>query len=110
MSTSDAVTVDAHSIADTAAFLRQIATTVGDAMRRMDAEIDGMTYWSGPAAAAFAAGWQEASTGAVTLLSSLEGMADLLGVHSAEFASVDENLAADLADAGPRPNSLNIRY
>ncbi|WP_280420244.1 WXG100 family type VII secretion target [Nocardia carnea] len=102
------ITADAAAMADTATFLRQIATTVGDGFRRIDAEIDGMSYWGGPAAQAFTAGWQEASEGAVTLLSSLEAMADLLGVQGEEFASVDETLAADLADTGPRPSSLNI--
>ncbi|WP_327151325.1 WXG100 family type VII secretion target [Nocardia sp. NBC_01329] len=102
------ITADATAMADAATFLRQIASTIGDGFRRMDAEIDGMTYWGGPAAQAFTTGWQEASAGAVTLLSSLESMADLLGVQSSEFASVDENLATDLADTGPRPSSLNI--
>ena len=46
--------------------------------------------------------------GAVTLLSSLEAMAGLLGVQGEEFASLDETLGADLADSGPRPSSLNI--
>ena len=100
------ITADAAAMADAATFLRQIATTVGDGFRRIDAEIDGMTYWGGPAAQAFTAGWQEASEGAVTLLSSLESMADLLGVQGEEFASVDETLAADLADS--EPSSLNI--
>ncbi|WP_063125798.1 WXG100 family type VII secretion target [Nocardia fusca] len=102
------VTADTAAMADAAGFLRQIATTVGDGFRRMDVEIDGMSYWGGPAAQAFTAGWQEASEGAVTLLSSLESMASLLGVQGEEFASVDETLAADLADSEPRPSSLNI--
>lgn len=102
------ITADSAAMADAAAFLRQIATTIGDGFRRIDAEIDGMTYWGGPAAQAFTVGWQEASVGAVTLLSSLEAMAGLLGVQGEEFAAVDETLAADLADTGPRPSSLNI--
>lgn len=44
----------------------------------------------------------------MTLLSSLEAMAGLLGVQGEEFASLDETLGADLADSGPRPSSLNI--
>ncbi|WP_040838702.1 WXG100 family type VII secretion target [Nocardia brevicatena] len=106
--TPDPITVDATTLTDAGAFLRQIATAVGDGFRRMDAEIDGMAYWGGPAAAAFQSGWREASAGAVMLLSSLESMADLLGVQGDEFASVDETLAADLADTGPRPSSLNL--
>ncbi|MFI2334038.1 WXG100 family type VII secretion target [Nocardia rhamnosiphila] len=102
------ITADATAIADAGTFLRQIATTIGDGFRRIDAEIDGMTYWGGDAAQAFTAGWHEASAGAVTLLSSLESMAELLGVQSEEFASVDETLAADLADTEPRTSSLNI--
>ena len=96
------------ALLDAGAFLRQIAHTVGSGFRQLDNEIDGMAaYWGGPAAASFTAGWQEASVGAVTLLSSLEGMAALLGVQSAEFASVDEDLSADLSDT-PAPSSLNI--
>lgn len=102
------ITVDATALTDAGAFLRQIATAVGEGFRRMDAEIDGMTYWRGPAAAAFQSGWREAGASAVMLLSSLEDMADLLGVQGDEFDSVDETLAADLADAGPRPSSLNL--
>lgn len=57
------ITADAVAMADAATFLRQIATTVGDRFRHIDAEIDGMTYWDGPAAQAFTAGRQEASEG-----------------------------------------------
>ncbi|MGW6336099.1 MULTISPECIES: WXG100 family type VII secretion target [Nocardia] len=96
------------ALMDASTFLRQIANTVGGGFRQLDHEIDGLAaYWGGPAAASFSAGWQEASAGAVTLLSSLEAMADLLGVQSAEFASVDEDLSADLSDS-PAPSSLNI--
>ncbi|MFI5721106.1 WXG100 family type VII secretion target [Nocardia sp. NPDC051750] len=102
-------TVNTHSMADAGTFLRGVADTLGGGFIRMDAEIDGMaSYWDGPAAAAFGAGWREASTGAVQLLSSLEGMAQLLGVQSAEFAEVDESLRDELAATEPRTSSLNL--
>lgn len=102
-------TVNTQSMADADTFLRGIADTVGNGFIRMDAEIDGMaSYWSGPAATAFSEGWREASDGAVKLLSSLEGMAQLLGVQSAEFAEVDESLRDELAGTEPRTSSLNI--
>jgi WXG100 family type VII secretion target len=103
------VTVSEMALMDAGAFLRQIATSVGGGFRQMDAEVDAMAaYWGGPAASSFGAGWQQASAGAVSLLSSLEGMAELLGVQSGEFASVDENLSADLTDTAPVCSSLNI--
>lgn len=96
-------------MADAGTFLSEVADTLGNGFIRMDAEIDGMAgYWSGPAAASFTDGWREASAGAVQLLSSLEGMAELLGVQSGEFAEVDESLRDELAANEPRPSSLNI--
>ncbi|MBF6349008.1 WXG100 family type VII secretion target [Nocardia flavorosea] len=101
--------VNSHSMADAGTFLHGIASTLGNGFIRMDAEIDAMTaYWDGPAATAFVAGWQEASAGAVQVLSSLEGMAELLGVQGSEFAEVDESLAGELADTEPQTSSLNI--
>lgn len=104
-----ATTVNTHAMADAGTFLNGVASTLGNGFIRMDAEIDGMAaYWSGPAAVSFTAGWREASTGAVQLLSSLEGMAELLGVQSGQFAEVDESLRDELAANEPRPSSLNI--
>ncbi|MCX0270044.1 WXG100 family type VII secretion target [Nocardia zapadnayensis] len=110
MSTSSVpVTVDADSLADAGTFLRSVASTIGDAMRRMDSQIDGMAvFWRGDAAQSYSAGWSEVSAGAVTLLSSLEGFGDLLGIQSDEFDSVDETLSADLTDSGPVTSSLNL--
>ena len=96
-------------MADAGTFLGEIAGVLGNGFIRMDAEIDGMaSYWSGPAAVSFTDGWREASAGAVQLLSSLEAMAELLGVQSGEFAEVDEALRDELAATEPRPSSLNI--
>lgn len=103
------ISMNSHAMGDAGAFLRTVCDTVGNGFLRMDAEIDGMAaYWSGPAATAFCEGWREASDGAVELLSSLEGMARLLGANAAEFSEVDESLRDELAATEPRPSSLNI--
>ncbi|MFD4407398.1 hypothetical protein ACFWPH_31990 [Nocardia sp. NPDC058499] len=56
----------------------------------------------------FTDGWHEASAGAVQLRSALEGMAELPGVQSVQFAEVEESLRDELAATEPQPSSLNL--
>lgn len=108
---SRVVAMNSALVSDAAGALRQIAQTLTTAVRDLDGDISGLwASWGGPAAGAFAAGWDQARTGAVEVLGSLEEMADLLGVQSAEFDQVDEELAATFTavPSAPQPSSLRL--
>lgn len=102
--------VNSASMTDAAGFLRQIASTVTDAVRRMDTDVQGLqATWGGPAAIKFGAGWDEVCRGAIDVLDSLGEMADLLGVNSDEFDGADDALAAALDNTPAPPATSSLR-
>ena len=48
--------------------------------------------------------------GAVSVLTSLESMADLLGLQAEEFDQLDESIATTVDDSAPAPSSLNLKH
>lgn len=109
--TGEPITVDPGAMADAAQFFSSMATTLINAVKDVD---NNMQYlqgsWRSRAATAYAGGWDEARTGALNVLESLGDMAELLGVNGLEFTGTDSDLSGAVADAAAAaaPGSLNI--
>lgn len=105
------IRVQAATMTSSAAALRELAQTVISAVRDMDSQVSGLeASWRGPAASAFTTGWTESRDGAVSVLTSLESMADLLGLQAEEFDQLDESIATTVDDSAPAPSSLNLKH
>lgn len=85
-------------VSDAGQYVQQTARSMIDGIRRADTEVAGlMSSWSGSAAEAYRAGWEETRAGALQVLEALHDVGELLGVYVAEIDKADTTRAEGLA-------------
>ncbi|WP_280430101.1 WXG100 family type VII secretion target [Nocardia brasiliensis] len=85
-------------VTDAGQYVQQTAQALIDGVRSADTEVAGlMSSWSGAAADAYLAGWEETRAGALEVLRALHDVGALLGVYVAEIDASDTRRAETLA-------------
>ncbi|WP_084533508.1 WXG100 family type VII secretion target [Nocardia fusca] len=109
--TGEPITVDPGAMADAAQFFSSMATTLINAVKDVDSNMEHLLgTWRSTAATAYAGGWDEARTGALEVLEALGDMAELLGVNGLDFEGTDTDLSGTVAAtaAATAPSSLRL--
>lgn len=93
-------------VSDAGKYVQQTAQSLIDGVRSADTEVAGlMSSWSGAAAEAYRAGWEETRAGALEVLGALHDVGELLGVYVAQIDTVDNTRAENLT---ARTSSLDL--
>ncbi|GGL27910.1 WXG100 family type VII secretion target [Nocardia jinanensis] len=79
-------------VLDAGRFVQLTADQLVNALRDLDADIDGvLEVWKGNSATAYRVGWDETKQGAVQVLEALATIAELLGVTTQTFVEQDDS-------------------
>ena len=95
ISSQESFEVVPEHVSDAGRYVQAVAQELVTGVRSADGEVAAlMSTWTGGAATAYLAGWEETRQGAIQTLEALADMAELLGVVS------ETRTAADQSNAG----------
>ncbi|MEV0248415.1 WXG100 family type VII secretion target [Nocardia sp. NPDC050712] len=106
MPSQESFEVVPEHVSDAGRYVQAVAQELVSGLRSADSEVAGlMSTWTGGAATAYLAGWEETRLGAIQTLEALSEMAELLGVVSETLTAADQSNAGQFGSLSLPPVS-----